>query len=335
MALKGSIRSTQPFSNPDTSLEIEEETDYNYNYNFDYLYSSDAGAVFLDSFGNGKGTGNSSLKRLLSIVSSGTGNGSGSGEINTGLFIAASGAGSGTGTSAILEVFIPLIGTGTGNLTTTSDFLIIKSLVGSSSGNLTGSGNISAILRLDGNGQGTGNGTFKIVILGSISASGSGTGVGSTSVKNVLSLRASSLGEGIGGTGDAPARLFDSNFSIGDTYVPLVTEKDISIDKDTDMKEFVGKTASASDDAFDIDSQYERGTYTVVLNQEAHPGSLSLSNQKDELEALTDSDPSNNQIAAPGGETIYAAVENVNIENIGGEQEVRRGSIDLILLEEV
>ena len=113
----------------------------------------------------------------------------------------------------------------------------------------------------------------------------------------------------------------------GEIFVPWLTDKDTSIDRDTVEKNFVDSPS----DVYDLTPSLEAGTYNIILNEKVHEKNESFSEQKDAVLSM----PSRHGTEFPfqsASDQGYVVVENASVTTFPS-LETREGEIELRYLD--
>ena len=115
---------------------------------------------------------------------------------------------------------------------------------------------------------------------------------------------------------------------IGDVHVPLLTDKDTSIDKQVIEKNFV----ESPPQVYELTANIEAGTYTAVLVSSVHQRGESIEEQADGVRSLVDRHPIECAYV-DDSDVGYLVVENSNVSH--SSEPNRRGvSVDLRFMED-
>lgn len=108
----------------------------------------------------------------------------------------------------------------------------------------------------------------------------------------------------------------------GDIYIPWITEKDTSIDREVIEKNFVGE----SPQVYEFNPDLESGTYSIVLNEKIHPLEESFKEQRDSILSMTDRHGTEFPFNV-GGDIGFALVNSSSV-NMFPSAEIQRGEIE-------
>ena len=120
-----------------------------------------------------------------------------------------------------------------------------------------------------------------------------------------------------------------NSFSIGNAEIPLLVSKDESVSRETIINNFVEHDS----DVFQRTPSFKVGTYSAYLNEEAHSKGKTIQEQYNDLKAVINNRPEENEIEYPSGEA-YAAVQSIS-DIIDINEEIKEVEIEMIILEDI
>lgn len=114
----------------------------------------------------------------------------------------------------------------------------------------------------------------------------------------------------------------------GDIFVPWITETDTSITKNTVEKNFVDEAP----EVFEITTNLESGSYSLIFNEDQHPRQESFTEQKDAVRSM----PTRHGTEFPvefAGNKGYVVVNGSTV-NTTPSEEIQEGEINILFLDE-
>jgi len=115
--------------------------------------------------------------------------------------------------------------------------------------------------------------------------------------------------------------------SIGSVTIPYITQKDVSLQTEIEVKEFFNSDTQF----FEISDDLEANSYLVYVIDGDHPNNKSVEQQTSDLEGLIQNTPDQNAVTMPDNTTAYAAVNSVDVE-YRESPKVREVSLDMVIL---
>lgn len=234
-------------------------------------------------------------------------------------------------------------------------FFDLKNFVAGGLNSTFSTANLNLVIAYSGQGLGEGTGSISLVGYISYTADGINETITSANVSNPIDASASGLAEGIGnatqfeyitalvadalGIGDGTSDITvdsksqdeldkrEESFFIGDVEIPLLVSKDVSVERETVVKEFVRDEPQF----FQESSDFESGSYSAFLNQENHSEGKTLEEQIQDVRKLIERQPEQNKIDYADGKA-YAVVNSVG-DVIDVNEEIKEVEIELIILE--
>jgi len=216
---------------------------------------------------------------------------------------------------------------------------------------------LGVVIGYDAQGIGEGSGSFSLVAFVRYTADGINNTITSANISNPIDATASGLGEGTGnattfeyitalvadalGIGDGTSDITvdsksqdeldkrEESFFIGDVEIPLLISKDVSVERETVVKEFVWDEPQF----FQESADFESGSYSAFLNQENHSEGKTLEEQIRDVRKLIERQPEQNEIDYADGKA-YAVVNSVG-DVIDVDEEIKEVELEVIILEDV
>lgn len=335
--LRRSLRHTDSGAIDETIIESEQTLDY--TFDGDYNYLQEGQSHFISASGVDSTISSGSITYAIKgIVASGSGISGGLGVLD---FVAIAISGDGLSSTSGSQNLTLLKKISASGINTTDSFSDLSFLLKTSASGLSetvSNATIGYILTINASSFGFGN--KEEALLGKpIDISGLSFGEGFGVEKLLTSSPSGIVAQGIssgksfvsnlgieGKTEEELEKRAESYF-IGDVEIPLLIARDLSVDRNTEAKHFV----DADSQFFQESANYERGTFSAVLNQDQHSEGKTLEQQTDDLQKLLDRIPQENKIEYADG-TAYLAVQSIS-DAIDVDQNIREVEMDVILLE--
>lgn len=247
--------------------------------------------------------------------------------------------------------------TGDGDSIGFASFFDLKDFVADGINETFTSANLGIVVTFNGIGNGLGQGTLSLVAYIRFVADGMNETYTSANVSNPIDAAASGLAEGIGnatqfeyitvfvadafGIGDGSSDINveaktaeelekrEESFFIGDVEIPLLVSKEVSVERDTIIKEFVRADPEFSQDSPALES----GSYSAFLNKENHSEGKTLEEQIASVRELLEHKPHQNEISYADGRA-YVVVNSVG-DVIDVDKEIKEVELEIIVMEDI